>query len=168
MTVSSHHNCLSAGGRIKGEKLQSLHITSSSSHPPINHTALPFAVELLAFAQCPETPICHYNASKPFPTRWCLIIIQRPLTSTSSDPWNAVILSASQLHCLESMTRSGSFVREGGSCIWDSNLICFTSVARGSRVDTIWSRGGRKEAKLLHRDEYCDNKLHEPPPRMCV
>lgn len=86
VTISSHRNCLSAGGHIKGEKLQSLHITSSSSHPPINHTALSFAVELLAFAQCPGTPICHYKASKPFPTRWCLIIIQRPLTSTSSDP----------------------------------------------------------------------------------
>lgn len=82
--ISSHHKCLPAGGHIKGEKLQNSHLTSSSTHSPINHAAASFTLELLGFAQCPASPICHYKASKQFPTRWYLIIIQRPLTQTSS------------------------------------------------------------------------------------
>lgn len=44
VTVSSHHKCLPAGGHIKGEKLQNSHLTSSSTHSPINHAVASFTL----------------------------------------------------------------------------------------------------------------------------
>ncbi len=47
------------------------------------------------------------------------------------------------------MTRSGSSVREGGSCIWDSNLICFTPVVHGSRVGMVMMKRGKARDKMI-------------------
>ncbi len=47
------------------------------------------------------------------------------------------------------MTRSGSSVSEGGSCIWDSNLICFTPVVHGSRVGMVMMKRGKARDKMI-------------------